>query len=83
MKNIRILLIGFVIGGGAGAKIGAYLSIAFKETISWSLIEVGAGVGMGLGCMVSFIIILAKAGVFSPKESESESAPQRIATSRA
>jgi len=77
MKNIRILIIGLVTGGGIGAKIGAYLSTIMDESIKWSMIELGAGIGIGAGCIVSLIIILAKAGVFSPKENELENTSPR------
>ena len=81
MNNIRTLLIGLVIGGGAGAKIGAYLSSLLETPTSWSLIEWGAGFGMVLGLTVSSIIVLAKAGAFSVREKEIDKSSHQMATS--
>ena len=81
MKNIRILLIGLVIGGGLGAKIGAYLSAILNDYISWSLVEWGAGIGIALGCTVSGAIILVKSGAFEPQEKKSTKTSRQIAPS--
>lgn len=70
MKNIRILLIGLIIGGGAGAKIGAYVSSLLETPTSWSLIEWGAGFGFALGLTISTVVVLARAGAFSRSEKE-------------
>jgi len=59
MNKVRVILIGFMIGGGVGAKLGAFLATLF-ENPSWPFVEVGAGAGIFLGCLVSLVFILMK-----------------------
>ena len=80
MKNLRIFLIGFIVGGGFGAKVGAYVSVLSLDYISWFIVEWGAGIGIALGLVISGSIVLVNSGVFVKKEKESKETDRQIAT---
>lgn len=65
MKNLRSTLIGFIVGGAFGAKLGAYLSLADNVSYqSWSLIELGFYFGASLGVFTSVAVLFVRSGVF-------------------
>lgn len=79
MNKLRVVLIGFMIGGGLGAKIGAFSATLF-ENPSWPFVEVGAGIGVFIGCTISLIFILMRT---RRKEYENGNRDQQVATSAA
>jgi len=72
MKNIRILLIGFMIGGGLGAKIGAYLTNFIQVNNAWSVVELSTLIGIAIGCISSLTILLSRSGIFEIQGNEDE-----------
>ena len=70
MNSLKTILVGFIIGGAFGAKIGAYLTILAEDAIiHWSVVEFGFLVGAGFGLAISFIVLLVKNGIFERTES--------------
>lgn len=63
MKSIKSILVGLMIGGAFGAKLGAYLSTTVVFTTNWSLIELGFISGAFCGAVLSLAVVLAKAGI--------------------
>ncbi len=64
MKQIvRSLIIGIVLGGGFGAKVGAYLSQVLDQN-TFSLVEYGFGFGASIGLLSSLIIQVVSSGAF-------------------
>ena len=68
MKLLRSLIIGIVLGGAFGAKVGAYLSQVLETTGSFQFVELGFALGATLGLTVSLIIWLMNSGVFDSRE---------------
>lgn len=64
MKNFRFLLIGAVVGGAFGAKIGGYLSNLLEVSTSSYWIESGFIYGMLGGTLtaVAFLVAIAVIG---------------------
>ncbi|MEM6831186.1 MAG: hypothetical protein AAF551_11790 [Bacteroidota bacterium] len=70
MNAIRTLMIGCLVGGGIGAKVGAYITTVMKSEVGWPYIEFSLEVGAGLGCIASFVLILIRSHVMTPFENE-------------
>ena len=69
MRNFRLILVGFVVGGAFGAKLGAYLSLVERINLKeWSLIEMGFYLGAGLGIASSLVVLFVRLGVFTRNE---------------
>ncbi len=64
MKYLRSLLVGLIIGGAFGAKIGAYLAlIGAIGSYSWPVIEVGFVVGSGFGIACALAVLFVRSGI--------------------
>lgn len=57
---IRKLLIGLILGGGFGAKLGAYLSTIITLSTPMNMIEIGFINGSLIGMGTSLIILMPK-----------------------
>lgn len=57
---IRKLLIGLILGGGFGAKLGAYLSTILTSPSSMNLVEMGFINGCLIGFGASLIVLMPK-----------------------
>ncbi len=62
MNNVRTIVIGFMLGGGFGAKIGALIPVLTTQ-YDWSWISMGLIIGGILGIVISFGIVLVNDGV--------------------
>ena len=70
MKLIKTVLVGLVIGGAFGSKIGAYLANIADLSTSWSSIELGFTVGALGGSIVSLTVVFARSGIFQNQRSD-------------
>ncbi|MEM0941344.1 MAG: hypothetical protein AAF600_14235 [Bacteroidota bacterium] len=85
MKLFRMILIGMVVCGAFGAKLGAYLNVVgLTLQSSWSSIEMGFSVGALIGIVGALIISIATSQVWN-EESQRETQPvsHYLATHRA
>lgn len=73
MKYLRFLIIGIVLGGGFGAKLGAYFSQVFEQTANFQLVEFGFALGAGLGLLMSIVIQVMHSGVFKGQNAPTSS----------
>ena len=67
MKFVRFLIVGIVLGGAFGAKIGTYLTQILSDNVSFQLVESGFILGASLGFFTSLIIQLVNSGVFEQR----------------
>ncbi len=65
MNIIRKIAIGFMIGGGLGAKIGAYLTVLFETTYIWPVVERATELGIVMGCIISGVIVFFPTGTIN------------------
>lgn len=66
MKLFRMILIGMVVCGAFGAKLGAYLNVTgLTLQSSWSSIEMGFSVGILLGVVGALIVSIATSQVLN------------------
>lgn len=71
MNSLRSILVGIIVGGAFGAKVGAYLSIVSQaSTFSWLSIELGFLAGSVFGLVVSFVILFVRSGILEEKGTE-------------
>ena len=69
MKNLRYLLIGAVLGGAFGAKLGSYLAVVWNEAVPTSLIEAGFVYGSFSGMLSAIVFLVAYSlATASPKD---------------
>ena len=73
MNILRSILIGLLLGGAFGAKVGTYLSLI--NEISWSLIEVGFLLGAGIGVLCSIVVLFVRSGALNRKDLDVSQAP--------
>lgn len=72
MRNIRIVVIGFMVGGAVGAKIGAYLYSLLGMTPNYLWVESGMIAGGLIGILGSVTVIVAMS--IPSKEAKTSSA---------
>lgn len=65
---VRKLLIGFMIGGGIGAKIGAYVSQLSEIDYLWNVVEFGILLGSVTGICIAGAVGLYKTGAFKSND---------------
>jgi hypothetical protein len=59
MKNLRYLLVGIMVGGAVGAKLGAYFSSVLNPSNGFQLIESGMIYGALVGLISSIALLVA------------------------
>jgi lipid-binding SYLF domain-containing protein len=64
MKNVNTLLIGFIFGGGLGAKTGALVANLNPELPGWYYIENGLKIGGTIGLMIAFFIVVRQIKIY-------------------
>ncbi len=73
MKQIiRFLIIGVVLGGAFGAKLGAYFSETFIQKETFQLVEYGFVLGASIGLFISLIIQVVSSGAFQRQNTSTE-----------
>ena len=72
MSSLRSMLVGFLLGGAFGAKLGAYIALTGTMTslANWSLIELGFGAGALLGLGVALVVVFVKRGALKKNKVE-------------
>ena len=75
MNTLRSILIGILLGGAFGAKLGAYISLVSNISVgNWSHIELGFYCGAGLGCVSAIVVAFVRSGVLTKNNFEVRSA---------
>lgn len=73
MKQIlRFLIIGIVLGGAFGARLGAYFSEVLNQKETFQLVEYGFVLGASLGLFISLIIQVVSSDAFQRQDNSSE-----------
>ena len=78
MDIFRKLLVGFMLGGGIGAKVGAYVSQLSEITYMWNAVEFGIFVGSVVGICIAGAIGIYKTGYFKTNNQTSFQADTQV-----
>jgi hypothetical protein len=68
MKKLRTLIIGMMLGGGLGAKIGSFTSTFEANSNTWSPIEMGFLMGSVIGMCIAAAIMFINAEVTNQRQ---------------
>lgn len=80
MKTFRYIVVGLVLGGASGVKIGAYLSNLWNQSLTYDYIEAGFIYGSLAGSFSALIFLAAFALASLQRDANSFSANRMMSS---